>query len=847
MIRSFTKTWLAAATLLVIITGSKAGAQMRITEFMYQGANGEFVEFTNIGNTAINMNGWSYSDDARTEGLVNLSPFGTVNPGESVILTETAASTFRTAWNLCNNVKVIGGYPAGNLGRADEINLYKDTILIDRLTYNDQGTGTVKGPRTNNTSAYTAVGNLGANIASGWVLSTIGDRDSSITAGLDKGSPGRARVNAITTAYVPCPPAGTLTLTLNNAATTDYLDGGAATGGTNISFSGVISDPGDPGATLGIALDIKDNNVAVPAASYTLTATSSNTSAVANSNITLTKSDGAATIKVLPSAAGYTTITLKLTKGANTQTFLIDYAASAAAANPSQTIFHSGYSDGSAALALDSNYMVIADDEKNVLNVYARNHSGVPAKSFDYSNIAYLSLTDQSAGVPREIDVEATAKSLSAAMPNRSYWMGSLSNQSSSGSSFNDRPNRDRIFAVDITGTGPSAAFNYIGSYKGLRNALIDWGTANSLGLAASAVAGKDPKLVDGFNIEGMAFAPDSAIMYIGFRAPLQPVTNRVNALIAPIRNFETWFGTGTTVTPVIDAPILLNLNGRGIRDMARLTTNLYVILAGDYDDAGAIATAVYQWNGNAADAPLLLPGFDVNGLNPEGVLPLYSNGMMSYTRLQIISDNGASVLYGDNTASKDLATNGFKKFRSDFVISAAPLPIIFEDFQATAGEGGKVTLSWRAAINPRMDHFVVERSTDGKHFEPVAMQAASYESMQYSYTDHICCAPAFFYRLREVMNDGSAYYSNIKMIRLDHTDEASLLIGYNNDNSQLSIASTSAGNKTLTVHDLSGKALLQKEFTEAQKTFSLTDLPAGLFMVQVRDGNNVKSVKIVR
>ena len=822
---------------------------MRITEFMYGGANGEFVEFTNMGTTAVNMSGWSYSDDNRIAGTVSLSAFGTVQPGESVILTETAAATFRTAWGLCSGVKVIGGNGTSNLGRADEINLYNGATNVDRLTYNDQGSGTVKSPRANNVSVFTTVGNLGANNASLWVLSATGDSEGSVSStGGDKGSPGKTNMSATTTAFNPCAPPSNLTITVNNAATSDYMDGGATNAANSISFSGVLNDPLDPGATQGFSLDVKDNNVAIPNTAYTLTASSNNTVVVPNANVQIAKADGTSLITVTPAGVGYATITLTLTKSATTTTFTIDYAASAAASNPAQSVFHSGYSDGSAAVVIDNDFMVIADDEKNLLNVYARNQSGLPVKAFDYSAIADLALTDVSGGVPREIDLEAAAKSLSASTPNRSYWMGSLSNQSSAGSSFNDRPNRNRIFAVDITNTGAATAVSYVGSYKGLKNALFNWGTTYSLGLSASATPGHDPKLIDGFNIEGMAFAPDNTTMYIGFRAPLEPTTSRVNALLAPIQNFESWFGNGTTATPTFGAPVLLNLNGRGIRDIGRLAPDLYVILAGDYDDAGALPTMVYRWNGNASDAPVLNSGFNVTGLNPEGVLPIYqAGGALNYSKLQIISDNGSVVFYNDGTEAKDLANGNFKKFRSDFITSTTPLPIVFEDFQATMGSNGQVLLTWKNAVNSHTDRFVPERSLDGKTFEAVTTIAAATQTTDYRYTDNVCCAPAFFYRIKEVMTDGNVFYSNIRIVHLQDADINSIRIGYNNDRNLVTVTSNSTAAKTVQVSNLSGNVLLQTSFTGQQQSISLADFPAGMFVVNVQDGVTVKTVKIVR
>src|SRR5215475_86926 len=77
---------------------------VRITEFMYkgEGSPGEFVEFTNLGTTAVNMAGWSEDDETRTANKSghSLSGFGILAPGQSAIFTEADPTAFRAAWNL---------------------------------------------------------------------------------------------------------------------------------------------------------------------------------------------------------------------------------------------------------------------------------------------------------------------------------------------------------------------------------------------------------------------------------------------------------------------------------------------------------------------------------------------------------------------------------------------------------------------------------------------------------------------------------------------------------------------------------------------------------------------------
>lgn len=153
-----------------------ANADIRITEWMYSGDDGEFIEFTNVGATAIDMTGWSYDDDSRAPGTVSLSAFGVVQPGESVILCEPDAATFRASWSLAASVDIIGSTTA-NIGRQDELNLFDaSNALADRLAYGDN---TIGGPRTQNISGNALPADLGTNNVLAWFLSAPGDQFNS--------------------------------------------------------------------------------------------------------------------------------------------------------------------------------------------------------------------------------------------------------------------------------------------------------------------------------------------------------------------------------------------------------------------------------------------------------------------------------------------------------------------------------------------------------------------------------------------------------------------------------------------------------------------------------------------
>ena len=437
--------------------------------------------------------------------------------------------------------------------------------------------------------------------------------------------------------------------------------------------SGVVNDPTDPARTLGIEFNISD--VETPVSSLTVTAASSNTGVVTNADLLLTGSGTSRNLKITPTGVGYTDITLTVSDGSLSNSYIIKYAASAASANPTKTKFLTQVSDASTAQAVDDNYMLVADDENQVLRLYNRASSGLPVTGFDYTSS--LGLTDLSGGVPREVDIESSVK-----IGNRIYWLGSHGNSSEG----KNRPNRSRLFATDITGTGAGTTLSYVGRYDGLKTDLLAWDASNSnvLGLAASAATGKAPEdpALDGFNIEGLTIAPDGTTGYIAFRGPIQPIASRSKALIIPWTNMTSLVnGNPSTGPATFGTAIQLDLGGRGIREIKKNTSGEYLIVAGPSDGATGVEPKdfrLYTWTGVPTDAPVLrsanLTALNVNG-SFESIVDLPAT-LTGTSQIQLLVDNGDAVFYGDATIAKDLAQNNFKKFRSEIVTLDTPVPV---------------------------------------------------------------------------------------------------------------------------------------------------------------------------
>ena len=306
----------------------------------------------------------------------------------------------------------------------------------------------------------------------------------------------------------------------------------------------------------------------------------------------------------------------------------------------------SGSSDASTAIALDANWMVVGDDEANLLRIYPR-AGGAAVKEWSFASQLGIGSS--------ELDLEASAR-----INQRLYFTGSHSNKKDGA----EANNREHLFAVDVSGTGAATTFTYIGQYGGLEQALATWDTsnghgkgANYFGLAASSANGVVPEAGNGFSIEGMA-ATASGQLLLGFRAPQASAALRTKALLVPLTNPAAVL---TGASPAFGAPIELDLGGRGVRSIERADDGRFLIVAGPAGAATASATsnhfALYTWDGSSAVATRLDNVLDALLASTGGSFETLVSPTSTApgTRVQLLQDNGDTVWPGRTQASKDL------------------------------------------------------------------------------------------------------------------------------------------------------------------------------------------------
>lgn len=262
-----------------------------------------------------------------------------------------------------------------------------------------------------------------------------------------------------------------------------------------------------------------------------------------------------------------------------------------------ETHSHTGMCDASAAVCIGHRKFVVANDEDNILYLYHAEQSGAPIYQQDISADLRLDPED-------EIDIEGATR-----LDDLIYWI------SSHGRSRKGKlqTERCRFFTTHIEETDDGFAIEVIDVYEDLIEHLVEDKRLQVLGLNQAVMLGDEkadhlaPKK-KGSNIEGLCATADQRGILIGFRNPR--LDNK--ALIVPLTNPEAV--VRQKALPLFGAPILLNLNHRGVRSIEYSEyLKAYIIFAGPHH--GETHSQLYSWTGNTRDEPKFL--LDFENFNP--------------------------------------------------------------------------------------------------------------------------------------------------------------------------------------------------------------------------------------
>jgi hypothetical protein len=125
------------------------------------------------------------------------------------------------------------------------------------------------------------------------------------------------------------------------------------------------------------------------------------------------------------------------------------------------------------------------------------------------------------------------------------------------------------------------------------------------------------------------------------------------------------------------------------------------------------------------------------------------------------------STTVSGQTVSFTLDAGNLSNGYYSIVYSSSPLPLVLTEF-TVSGQGNSALLAWAVQDGTGIDHFNVQRSTDGSNFSsigsvPAQANVSAAGTQEYTFTDSKPAAGLNYYRLEIVNTDGSLTYSGIR------------------------------------------------------------------------------------
>ncbi|MDF2456202.1 MAG: hypothetical protein K0R51_2195 [Cytophagaceae bacterium] len=361
----------------------------------------------------------------------------------------------------------------------------------------------------------------------------------------------------------------------------------------------------------------------------------------------------------------------------------------------------------------------------------------------------------------------------------------------------------------------------------------------------------------------GLEFSPDgSKIFYSGQASAVSCVDIATGSAVAVGGASSSWSmqlgndgriycSPGGTSIGVIGAPNTapsyssLAIAGggstfRGLSNIAWMTPNAPVITA------TATATCnVYNFsfvfrnyfNGNIGiNVPTVTWDWDdgtantTNNIAPSHTFPASSGGPYNVT-----------LTFND-------ATCGHTWTATVPVTVTCPAPVELISFNGIGNPSG-ADLIWKTAMELNNDYFDLQRSFDGVNFHSIAHipgAGTSNSVLTYPYRDTEVTAGLAYYRLIQHDFDGTQASSKIIAVHFGKSMGAPVLIAPNPFSSSFVLSKIYDEEATVTVYDIYGRIVEQKNTTAAETTISLGEnLANGSYIVQYLTGSNAYTIHV--
>jgi hypothetical protein len=230
------------------------------------------------------------------------------------------------------------------------------------------------------------------------------------------------------------------------------------------------------------------------------------------------------------------------------------------------------------------------------------------------------------------------------------------------------------------------------------------------------------------------------------------------------------------------------------------------------------------------------------DGTNWVDVGTAVSSGTANFTSIAINSVGTPYVAYGSGGA-----------FAKAFTTSVT-LPLHFLHFTGSL-RNGKAELSWQTEHEVNTFECIVERSTDGLHFNTVGRIASANTPgvHHYHFTDGLLNgATVYYYRIRQTDIDGR--YSFSPVVKLKGGGGSSMMTVYPNPAQNEVVVTLSANSLQpirVRVLDVNGRVLQSEQWTlqagSTSRSLGVSTLAKGLYYIEVTGATLHQQTAIIK
>ena len=178
-------------------------------------------------------------------------------------------------------------------------------------------------------------------------------------------------------------------------------------------------------------------------------------------------------------------------------------------------------------------------------------------------------------------------------------------------------------------------------------------------------------------------------------------------------------------------------------------------------------------------------------------------------------------------------------------------MPVNLTSFEVS-DKNNKAEISWQTAQELNNSHFEIQHSTDNRTFTTIGKEEGAGNSdtrVDYEFSHTNPANGINYYRLQQFDFDGQYEYSQV--VSVNFGKEAAVSVYPNPVQTELTIALNDEFTTGATAEVISqnGRTVLKETFTARSftQTMNVNNLPAGVYVLRVVNGNEVNMVRFVK